>query len=424
MSEQNEDGNPAERALPMKRGGIPRTIRDARTEGSRGREGRQLETARIAAGRKGKPDFAEASSDLQVSGAEQDASIPKGAASSKALQSLPLGSEQDSTKSPPESRHPKTGAGSKVPFEGGLRVTASAQDRIEERVSLFERASGWTGRVHVAVAILFLLGFYLAYQVGRGRGEDAAAREIASSIAQAPPAPSEREREEVRQRLDQALALTRSGDAEGGWNVIRGIARSYSHMPSLAYAEALVALQAQQVSEALDLTRISISRKERVAESLALQAAINASTPGSSGAVQEDLLWKAVDADPMNPYPLIELATYYGVHGEDQKAESLIQSAKSRLLPVDSHAVVDASLGIFKFKRTPSDVLPQDAGPTGLAEKDFPNAYAAMRRGDFQAAASILESSRRTVSPEIFDYLLNASPIRDFALEPKITRFY
>jgi hypothetical protein len=44
--------------------------------------------------------------------------------------------------------------------------------------------------------------------------------------------------------------------------------------------------------------------------------------------------------------------------------------------------------------------------------------------GDFQTAATIPETSRKTVPPELFDYLLNASPIRDSALEPKITRFY
>ncbi len=282
----------------------------------------------------------------------------------------------------------------------------------------------WPALLAVFGAVIFGIILFAAFSVGEHRGRTAAARELTEAQAKASAAPSDRDREEVRSRLDKALSLTRSGDADGGWKAIRGIARAYSNVPSLAYAEALVALQAGQSTEALDLTKISISRGERVAESLALQAAINASMPTSSGVTQEKLLWDAVDADPMNPYPYIELATHYSVHGDDAKAESLIQSAKARLLPVDSHAVVDASLGIFKLKRTPADVLPPESEATGLAEKDFPTAYSAMQHGDFQTAATILEATRKTVPPEVFDYLLNASPIRDYALEPKITRFY
>ena len=262
------------------------------------------------------------------------------------------------------------------------------------------------------------------FSLGDHNGRIAAIREMDEARAKGPAARSGREREEVRLRLDKALSLERSGDAEGGWKSIQGISREHSHLPSLAYAEALVALRAGKYAEALDLTKISISREERVSDSLALQSALDASPPLSSGVVQEDLLRKAADADPMNPNPLIQLAGILSAHGQDEQAESLVRSAKLRLLPVDSHLVVDASLEMLKIKRAPTADLSSTSETSGLAEKDFPTAYSAMRRGDFQAAASILETARRSVPPDVFDYLLKASPIRDYALEPKITRFY
>jgi len=83
-----------------------------------------------------------------------------------------------------------------------------------------------------------------------------------------------------------------------------------------------------------------------------------------------------------------------------------------------------SSLAMVKLRHLPAGSLPPVGEPTGVAEKDFPTAYAAMRRGDFQTAATILEATRKSLPPELFDYLLNACPIRDYALEPKITRFY
>lgn len=235
---------------------------------------------------------------------------------------------------------------------------------------------------------------------------------------------SGREREEVRRRLDRALTLAKSGDVETGWQVIRGISGEYSHVPSLAFAEALVALQAGRLVEALDLTKISISRREQVAESLSLQGAINASSPTASGHTQEELLWKAVDADPMNPHPFLGLARLVSSQGDSEMAESLLQSANARLLPVDSRAVVDASLAILELQHSPAEVLAVVGNPNGTAEKDFPIAYAAMLRGDFQTAATVLERMQKTVAPEIFDYLINSTPLRDFSLEPEIIRFY
>ena len=280
----------------------------------------------------------------------------------------------------------------------------------------------WPALIGLAATVVLGIILYAVFSLGEHRGRIAAAREFAQ--AQASAAPSEREREEVRSRLDKALALAKSGDAQGGWKSIRGISDEYSHVPSLAYAEAFVAMRADKIAEASELVRISIARGERVADSLALQAALNDSAPLSSVVAQEELLRKAADADPMNPYPLLQLALVLSVHGDDARAEGLLQSAKLRLLPVDSHAVVDSSLAMVKLRHLPAGSLPPGGEPTGVAEKDFPTAYAAMRRGDFQTAATILEATRTSLPPELFDYLLNASPIRDYALEPKITRFY
>lgn len=295
------------------------------------------------------------------------------------------------------------------------------KERIEKDLKYFPGWKVLLGLLGVVIFGIFLSG---AFFLGERSGRIAQAKELASKESKAAAAPSEREREEVRARLDKAFALSQSGDADAGWKIIQGISRDYSHIPSLAYAEALVALQAGKKHEALDLAKISVARKERVAESLALQATISTALPGPSGLLQEELLWKAVDADPVNPSPLIELAQFLSSHGEDEKAESLIRSAKLRLLPVDSYAVVDSALEILKAKNLPTSSLPVATEPTGSPDKDFSIAYAAMRRGDFQTAANVLESTRKSLPPGLFDYLLNYPPIREYALEPQITRFY
>ena len=295
----------------------------------------------------------------------------------------------------------------------------SLKSDVEESLKRFH---GWAVLLALLGTAVFASLLGAVFSLGEHHGRSVAVRELKDAKAAA--VPSERKREEVRSRLDRALALARSGDAEGGWKSIRGISGEYPHFPSLAYAEAYLALRADKIAEASELVKISISRGERVADSLALQAALNDSSPLSSAAAQEELLRKAADADPMNPYPLLQLALVLSVHGDDERAESLLQSAKLRLLPVDSHAVVDSSLAMVQVRRAPAGSLPPGGEPTGIAEKDFPTAYASMRRGDFQTAATILDATRKSLPPELFDYLLNASPIRDYALKPEITRFY
>ena len=295
----------------------------------------------------------------------------------------------------------------------------SLKSKIKESLNRFP---AWVALLALLGTTAFASLLGAIFSLGDRHGRIATVREMEEAKAAAPP--SDHEREEVRSRLDKALALAKSGDAEGGWKSIRGISGEYPHFPSLAYAEAYLALRADKIAEASELVKISISRGERVADSLALQAALNDSSPLSSAAAQEELLRKAADADPMNPYPLLQLALVLSVHGDDARAESLLQSAKLRLLPVDSHAVVDSSLAMVQLRRAPAGSLPSGGEPTGIAEKDFPTAYASMRRGDFQTAATILDATRKSLPPELFDYLLNASPIRDYALKPEITRFY
>lgn len=394
-----EEKSPDVEVLPLRRGFQPRTIQEIRKE--RGQEY------------------------PEDSGAPVSAPLPASAPMQQPPVAEPPAPRTPSTlfrRNAPEQRQTvrKAPPVSTVP---SVRVKSSF-DLKSMVVEDVRRFPVWPALLAVFGAVIFGIILFAAFSLGEHRGRIAAARELTEAQAKSGAAPTDLDREEVRLRLDKALSLTRSGDPEGGWKAIRGISREYSHVPSLAYAEALVALQAQQYTEALDLTKISISRGQRIADSLALQAALNESSPLASGAVQEELLRKASNADPMNPYPILQLALFFGTHGDDAQAESLLRSAKLRLLPVDSHAVVDSSLAMVKLRHLPAGSLPPGGEPTGIAEKDFPTAYAAMRRGDFQTAATILEITRKSVPPELFDYLLSASPIRDYALEPKITRFY
>ena len=68
--------------------------------------------------------------------------------------------------------------------------------------------------------------------------------------------------------------------------------------------------------------------------------------------------------------------------------------------------------------------LPAASKPLGIPSKDFPNAYAELKRGNFTAAANILRYCRGLIDPHLFDYLMRDPLIRKFASRPEVAEFY
>ncbi|MFZ4597911.1 MAG: tetratricopeptide repeat protein [Terrimicrobiaceae bacterium] len=299
----------------------------------------------------------------------------------------------------------------------------------DEERGTFNRLRTWfsdgPGTRYAIRASVVVLGLYGIFSWGAAVGRSEAKKETAGPATRVLPVTDGKEAGEILATLDKSLKLAHSGSADKGWELIRGLSTRYPQTPSLAYAEALIALEAGENLEAGNLAKTSIARGERVSESLLILAALESWSETASTSKQEEILEQAIQADPMSPYPLVQLALLHSEHGDDALAAHLFESARTRLFPVDSHAVIDTSLAIFKLKNTPPSDLPaNEVTPTGVAEKDIPTAYAAMRRGDFQSAARLLAASQKTASPDLFDYLLQSPPLREYALRPEILPFY
>jgi hypothetical protein len=179
-------------------------------------------------------------------------------------------------------------------------------------------------------------------------------------------------------------------------------------------------------------TAESISKRERISDSLALQAVLETqkrSDPsrqkfGDTRPRTEALLRQAMLADEANPFPMVELATLLRYQKRTDEALALLRGARSRLNPVDSHSVVDVTIELATLQETPDDQLPQIAEPGKDLVSAFSAAYAAMRKGDFDRAADIAKTARKMAAADLFDYLINDPAIRRYAGEPKLREFF
>lgn len=73
---------------------------------------------------------------------------------------------------------------------------------------------------------------------------------------------------------------------------------------------------------------------------------------------------------------------------------------------------------------TPDEFLPAYLSQGHTTPEDFCAAYVAMRLGDFGKAAAILRATEPTISPDLFNYLMNDPALRRFAKEPRVMGFY
>ena len=138
----------------------------------------------------------------------------------------------------------------------------------------------------------------------------------------------------------------------------------------------------------------------------------------------EAYLRRAMAADAANPHPIIELATLLRYKNRDEEAARLLAAAKSRLNPVDSHAVVETSLSLMDLQIRSDADLPANLDPDKDISSLFSAAYVAMRLGDHGRAAKILRLGKERVPPDFFDYLVNDPALRKFSSQPDLQEFY
>jgi len=273
----------------------------------------------------------------------------------------------------------------------------------------------------VVTAVVFVAGLALSFKFGKSAGREAVLRTLKPVAASAVLTPQEFP-ESALPELTAALDLLRKGENLDALAALKKILDSHPDAPSIHYAMAIANMQSGYPREADRMADASIKRGFRVSDSYALKAAILAMKSKGPSPEQEVLLKRAVAADPMNPNPLLELATLYRYRAQPEQARTLLDAASLRLNPADARMVIDTTLAILNVDQAAE--LPEPATPTGIPARDFPNAYAEMKRGNFENAAAILKFCSGSIDPDVFAYLVNDPAIRKFASKPELSGLY
>jgi len=237
---------------------------------------------------------------------------------------------------------------------------------------------------------------------------------------------------EIQEKLDLALFDLRKGDAGKAAGALSELEASHPEISSLTYLVALAAMQSGNIGLAEAKSSESIDKRERISDSLALKAVLEtqkSSDPrfaklGDNRARSEMYLRQAIAADAANPNPVIELASLLRYQNRNDEARRLMESARSRLNPVDSSLVVDVSLALMELQGLPDDKVPADINPQKNVASAFSAAYVAMRNGNLDHAAEILKVLRRDLPEDVFYYLIGDPTLRKFARQPKLAEFF
>lgn len=290
----------------------------------------------------------------------------------------------------------------------------------------------WTIAVLAVIGLLFVIAG--TYRIGLASGRIEGKRDALVAVKNAAAAKQEKvdpvklapttfpENEEPQ--LSDALRQLRAGNPVEAWNALKSLIDKYPTAPSLRYAAAMAAMQAEYYNEADKMIESSLTLQDRISDAYALKAAISGIRSRTPNADQENLLRQAIAADPMNPNSFVELASYLRYQNRLDEALALLEAARVRLLPVDSHSVVATTLALVTLQKTPDDQLPQPPELTGIPEKDIPTAYIQMRQGNFEAAAATLKSVEKILPPELFAYLIDDPALRRYAKQAELVALY
>lgn len=347
-------------------------------------------------------------------------SIPRrdrepGAASSPAAP--PPGGKTAFIPTPVVSRRVESGGtdGSVAPPEPVPPVKASSRParRPGKRLFLFALAAG------------ALLGLpFLFLHLGEKRAEARAKikpERVPGAPAVLPP--------QLSRELDGLMKDLQEGNFSQALPRMREWKKSHPDVPGLSYLTAVAALQAGETGLAEIEVAESLRKKERVSDSLALQAVLE--TLKADGLTLLDprtkavqMLQQAVAADVGNPTPLLGLARLARSKGDTEEAVRWLTAARHRLQPVDSTTAVDVSIALTKLQALPDDRLPTGLPASNNVVNVFEDAYIAMRRGNFSRAAELLRLSREQLPADVFNYLLHDPAIRRYAGEARLAEFF
>ncbi len=233
-------------------------------------------------------------------------------------------------------------------------------------------------------------------------------------------------------KLNAALIKLRNGNPTESLEELKQLQTQWPLVVSMNYLVALAALETGDEDLASSKATESIAKRQRVSDSLALLAVIESQKAarrdkfvlGNPVKRAEEYLRRSIAADPANPYPHFELASILRYSGKRQEALDEVRAAMARLSAVDSHLVMDITARIMERETMPDNQLPPDVGTTDNVQKLVPAAYVAMRRGNFDRAAELLNQARQGMTADIFDYVINDPAIRRYRSETKLQPFF
>ncbi len=224
--------------------------------------------------------------------------------------------------------------------------------------------------------------------------------------------------------LNEALALIETGQSSQALQKIQALSAEHPDVSSLDYLAALSAMQAGDFQTAQEKAALSITKNQKVSDSLVVLSMAESRT-GAGGKsslrdpkiVRESLLREAVNADVANPFPMIELASFLRGQKRDDEALELLRAANARLHPIDTHVVVQTSIELMKLQQTPDEELPA-ASSEGSITEIFSSVYISLRKKDYKQVAIALEKGRHQASPDLFAYLIRDPVFKSFQTEP------
>lgn len=209
-------------------------------------------------------------------------------------------------------------------------------------------------------------------------------------------------------RLGAVLARLQRGENAEALDELRALERANAAMPSLDYVFALAHLHTGDAASSRRRAAQSLRKGERVSDALALLAAAHEAQAGGGDpdGKSHALLEQAMNADPANPRPYVEMAMRLRAAGENDAALVMIGEARGRLEPLDFRTLLDTTERLIRLEAGEVGSATGDHAPEGASGDLFGAAYAALRRGDAMRATDLLAKARESHSSGTFDFLL------------------
>lgn len=274
-----------------------------------------------------------------------------------------------------------------------------------------------------------LLVTAVAFYILGASHERAASAAVAAPAAKAPEAEVTAAQESL---VEEALKQIGRGETKAALKTLEQLRAQNASVRSLHYITSLAALQAGDAHRASAEAEASIAKCERVSDSLAIRAAVEGLKPSAAGwqpagdkrSQAAAYLREAIKADPANPHPFVELAIRARGQGKDDEAAALFESARLRMPPIDTRAVLETTLVLIRLQKLPDQELPRDIDPDKDEASLVGAAYVAMRLGDFGSAAALLRTAGDRLPVDLYRYLLGDPVFKDFARRDDLAPFF